>query len=264
MQYRMADEIEVTAVDAVRVVTLNRPDHQNATNAALHEALALVWGQIAADDGARAVVLTGAGSAFCAGGDLDWLQTLATDHAERRRVLLEARTIVTAMADLHLPIVAAVNGPAVGLGFSIATLCDLVYMAESGFFADPHVVLGLVAADGAAFTLPSLTTLVRAKEYLLLGDRILSSRALELGLVNAVLPDDDVLDAALATASRLAALPPRACQETKRLLNRTLVANVMAAIDYALAAESECFTTVEHGRALSGLSSVTRVSGRQS
>ncbi|MCU1361866.1 MAG: enoyl-CoA hydratase/carnithine racemase [Ilumatobacteraceae bacterium] len=246
-------ELSVEIDGAVRIVTLNRPAQHNATNAALHAALAHVWSDIERDSTARAVVLTGAGPSFCAGGDLEWLERIAVDEEERRRVLLEARKIVIGMADFGLPVVAAVNGPAVGLGFSLAMLCDLVYMSETAYFADPHVGIGLVAADGVAMVLPHLMGLMRVRELLLLGGRIDAREAVELGLATAVNATADVLPAALAVAKTLAALPARACQETKRALNRGLVLGIMSTIDHALAAESECFTSIEHSTALDRL-----------
>src|SRR4029453_16805200 len=115
------------------------------------------------------------------------------------------RQIVTGMVACRVPIVAAVNGPAVGLGCSIVALSDIVYMAESAHLSDPHVMVGLVAADGGPVSWPLLTSLQLAKEYALTGDRIPAQRAAQIGLVNHVVPDDEVLDQALACARRIAA-----------------------------------------------------------
>ena len=251
----------VAADGAVRVITLDRPDHRNATDAVLHAALADIWPAIERDVDARAVVITGAGDAFCGGGDLEWIQRLSVDDEERRRVLREARAIVTGMVACPLPVIAAVNGPAVGLGFSIAALCDLVYVAEDSYFADPHVVLGLAAADGAAFVLPHLTSLMRVKELLFTGERISASDAVAAGLATRSLPREEVVATAIGVAQRLAALPTRACQETKRALNRAVVASVAASLDHLLAAESECFTSDEHAAALARLTSGGRETG---
>ena len=125
-------------------------------------------------------------------------------------------------AILPVPIVAAVNGPAVGLGCSLAAMSDLVVMDEEAYFADPHVMIGLVAADGGALTWPLLTSLLRAKEYLLLGDRLPAAQALELGLANRVAPAGTSVEVATELARRLAALPPQAVRETKAALNTTL------------------------------------------
>ena len=127
---------------------LNRPDDLNATNHELHHALADLFPQLDADDDARAAVLTGNGRAFSAGGDFEYLDELTKDAALREQTLVDGKRIVRAWPRAACPIVAAVNGPAVGLGCSLVALSDIVYMAESAHLADPHVALGLVAADG--------------------------------------------------------------------------------------------------------------------
>ena len=116
---------------------------------------------------------------------------LAGDDDLRRQTLVDGKRIVTGMIGCRLPVVAAVNGPAVGLGCSIVALSDIVYMAESAHLADPHVMIGLVAADGGPVTWPLLTSLQLAKEYALTGDRIPAERAAAIGLVNHVCPDDE-------------------------------------------------------------------------
>ena len=224
-------------------MTLNRPDRLNAANRSLHRALVSVWAEAASDPETGAIVLTGAGRAFSAGGDADLLQAMSDDGALRTEVLEEAGRIVRAMVDCPLPIVAAVNGPAVGLGFSLASLCDLVVMSEDAFFADPHVSIGLVAGDGGALTLPLLSGLLRAKEFVLLGDRIPARDALAVGLANRVAPAPDVLEVATGLATRLARSPRQAVVETRRVLNLGLVASVAAGLDDALAAEADSFTT---------------------
>ena len=166
-------------------------------------------------------MLTGAGRAFSGGGDLDLLRRMSDDPSLRERIMAEAVDIVEAMTTVPVPIVAAVNGPAVGLGCSLAAMSDLVVMDEAAYFADPHVMLGLVAADGGALTWPLLTSLLRAKEFLLLGDRVPAAQALELGLANRVVPAGTSVEVATGLAGRLAALPPQAVRET-RALNGTL------------------------------------------
>ena len=146
--YDVPDEIQVRAEGPIRVVTLNRPDDLNATNHVLHQGLAELFPQLDADDEARVAVLTGAGRAFSAGGDFAYIDELARDEALRRVSLAHGRQIVTGMVGCRVPIIAAVNGPAVGLGCSLVALSDIVYMAESAHLADPHVLIGLVAADG--------------------------------------------------------------------------------------------------------------------
>jgi enoyl-CoA hydratase len=227
--------------DGVAIVTLNRPESLNAADEELHGAIASVWSQLTELPDCRAVVITGAGSAFSAGGDLSLLDRMTGDLALRRRVMAEAADIVHAMTSFPCPIVAAVNGPAVGLGCSLAGLSDLVVMAQSAYLSDPHVALGLAAGDGGAITWPFNMGLQRAKEWLLLGGRISAAQALQFGLANRVVPDGQAVPEAQKLARRLAALPPQALRETRRVLNQPLAARVDAALDDILAAETRSF-----------------------
>jgi enoyl-CoA hydratase len=163
----------------------------------------------------------------------------------RRDTLAEGREIVLNMVRCRIPVIAAVNGPAVGLGCSLIALSDVVYMAESAYLSDPHVPVGLVAADGGPVTWPLHTSLLLAKEYAFTGERISAARAAAIGLANHVCPDDEVLAAALATAHKIAALPPQAVEGTKRVLNLHLERAVLSTIDFALASENESFDTPE-------------------
>lgn len=235
------DELLVEAHGAVRVVTLNRPAALNAANASLHRELALIWAELDADPDVAAIVLTGAGRAFSGGGDLDLLSAMTEDPALRAEVMAEAMDIVRSLTSVRVPVIAAVNGPAVGLGCSLAAMCDLVVIEEQAYFADPHVALGLVAADGGALTWPLLTSLLRAKEYILLGDRLGAAAAVELGVANRVVPTGTSVSVALELATRLAALPPQSVRETKRLLNAALRASVTSLLDEAVATETASF-----------------------
>jgi enoyl-CoA hydratase len=243
--YDVPDELEVVVDGPVRVVKLNRPGQLNATNHELHRGLAGLFPQIDADEEARAVVLTGNGKAFSAGGDFTYIDELSKDAAMRKETLVHGRQIVTGMVGCRVPIVAAVNGPAVGLGCSLVALSDIVFMSESAHLADPHVLIGLVAADGGPVTWPLMISLQLAKEYALTGDRIPAERAAAIGLVNHVCPDGEALDQAMACAHRIAALPQRAVEDTKRILNLHLERAVVATLDFALSAEDRSFTSSE-------------------
>lgn len=235
------DELLIEARGSVRVVILNRSDALNAANEALHGEVARIWRELDADPDVRAIVVTGSGRAFSAGGDLHLLQRMVEDVALREAIMAEGAEIVRAMTSVRVPIIAAVNGPAVGLGCSLVSMCDLVIMEEDAYFADPHVSLGLVAADGGALTWPLLTSLLRAKEFILLGDRLSAGDAAALGLANRVVPTGVAVDVALQLAERLAVLPPQAVRETKALLNGAVRHSVETVLAGAIAAESQSF-----------------------
>jgi enoyl-CoA hydratase len=245
MTYDLPPELEVEIDGPIRIVRLNRPDDLNATNHVLHQALADVFPMLDADEDARVAVITGNGRAFSAGGDFNYIDELTTDDALRRQTLIDGKRIVTGMVGCRLPVIAAVNGPAVGLGCSIVALSDIVYMSEKAHLADPHVMVGLVAADGGPVVWPLLTSIQLAKEYALTGDRITAARAAEIGLANHVCPPDEVLDQALACAKKIAKLPKRATEDTKRILNLHVERAVLSVLDFALTAEDRSFRSPE-------------------
>ncbi|MAG31523.1 MAG: enoyl-CoA hydratase [Deltaproteobacteria bacterium] len=246
----MPDCLLIESRGPIRIVRLNRPEQLNATSPELHKRLSEVWGELAADPEARAVVITGEGRAFSAGGDLDLIKDMRQNFALRRQILQEAKAIVRGLVDFPLPLVAAVNGPAVGLGCSLVSLSDVVFMSESAYLADPHVTVGLVAGDGGAVTFPLVMSLLKAKEFLLTGDRIPAEEALRLGLANRVVKSDDLLDQALAYAERLAAQPRRAVEGTKRTLNLHLSKAMAGILDFAISSESESFDCPDHHAAI--------------
>lgn len=249
--YGMPDEIDVRAEGSLRIITLNRPDELNAVNDNLHVGLAGLWGALNEDAGARAAVITGAGRAFSAGGDFNYLDELRSDEALRQKTIKHGRDLVIGMVRCRIPVVAAVNGPAVGLGCSLAALSDVVYMAENAFFADPHVSIGLVAADGGPLVWGSQISLLQAKEFALTGVRIAAQHAVELGLANHVVADP--LGEAVACATKLLELPQQAVEATKRLMNLQLEKSVMASLDYANLAEYVSFGTADFNRIVDGL-----------
>jgi enoyl-CoA hydratase len=239
--YDMPSEIDVRAEGALRIITLNRPDDLNAVNDSLHVGLARLWQRLTDDASARAAVITGSGKAFSAGGDFAYLAELAEDAGLRAKTIRDGREIVLGMARCRIPVIAAVNGPAVGLGCSLVALSDIVFIAPDAFLADPHVQVGLVAADGGPLTWPLHISLLLAKEYALTGTRIRAQRAVELGLANHVA--DDPFAAAVECAKKIMELPQQAVESTKRVLNIHLERAVLASLDYALSAEHQSFVT---------------------
>ncbi|MGI5219824.1 enoyl-CoA hydratase/isomerase family protein [Nocardia sp. CA-290969] len=253
MRYDLPEVLTVTADGPVRTVTINRPDELNAVNADLHRALAQVWRQLAADTEARVVILTGAGRAFSAGGDLDWITSFLDDPVARDESIREGAEIIEELLRCPLPVIAAVNGPAVGLGASIAILCDIVLISDRAHLADPHVAVGLVAGDGGAAFWPLLTPILRTREYLYTGDRIDAATAVELGLASRVVPAGELLAAARSLADRLAKQPQNALSSTKRVVNMYLSQALAGPLQAGFAAEVVTMQSPEHRERLEAL-----------
>ena len=238
--------ITVTADGPVRVVTIDRPDVLNAVDESLHTALTSLWDDLAADEDAAAVVLTGAGRAFSAGGDLDYIRRFPDEPELRRRTMNEAQAILWKMVRFPLPLIAAVNGPAVGLGMSLALAADIVLASDRASFADPHVSVGLVCGDGGAALLPLVAPLLRAKELLFTGDRIDADTAVELGIASRVVPHGRLLPDAVALAQRIAVQPRFALRQTKRAIQLGIERSMTGVVEAAAAAELESMATTEH------------------
>jgi enoyl-CoA hydratase len=251
--YSLPPELRVEADGPVRTVILNRPAELNAISQALHRALAIVWAQLSADLDARVVILTGAGRAFSAGGDLDWISSFPKDPVARDDSLREGAQIIEEMLRFPLPVISAVNGAAVGLGCSLAVLCDVVLMSERAFLADPHVSVGLVAGDGGAAFWPLLTPIIRSREYLYTGDRIPAAEAVELGLATRTVAPDDLLPEARRLAGRLAQQPAEALRGTKRVVNMHLSRALSGAMQAGFAAEAVTMQSAEHQERLLAL-----------
>ena len=236
----------VTEDGPVRIVTMNRPDERNAADAVMHRELAEVWAILAADPDCRAVILTGSGRAFSAGGDFPRMVATQEDPAIQDEVFAEARETVLGMLTLPQPLIAAVNGAAVGLGASLIALCDLAIASERAFLADPHLGVGLVPADGAALLWPMMMGLMRAKQYVFTGERIPADVALQFGLVNQVVPAEEVGPSAVALAHRLSQVPAEALRATQRLMGAYATRALTEILEEALTSERASVNSAEH------------------
>jgi enoyl-CoA hydratase len=252
----MSDTIdEVITIESdgpVRILRMNRAEHYNAVNSDLHIRLGTIWAEVAADPDARAVVLTGNGPTFSAGGDYDFMMQIEKDPAIRWKIMEEARRIIYEILRFPLPLISAVNGPAVGLGASLAMMSDLVVMSEEAHLADPHVAVGLVAGDGGAAAWPTNTSMLLAKEFLFLGDPVPADRAYAIGLANRVVPKGDVVSTSVELAQRLSKLPQHALRDTKRALNLGIEQNMAATRDFALVAQRFSLGDEDHLKFLAG------------
>jgi enoyl-CoA hydratase len=235
---------------AVWTVILDRSDRRNAVDEAMQAAILSAVRAATIDPNVRSILLTGAGSSFSAGGDFGLIRRMQDDGEVRRRVLDQSRSLFGSLRDLHVPIVAAINGPAIGAGCTLALLCDIVIMAEEASLGDPRVAFGLAPGDGAAVLWPLLGGLPAARSYLLTGDQVSAEEAYRIGLVSQVVSAADLQETAMAVASRLASLPPAAVQATKRVLNQYLVAAETPVFELALAAERTSFDNAEHRDAI--------------
>ncbi|MET1756332.1 enoyl-CoA hydratase/isomerase family protein [Novosphingobium sp. RD2P27] len=227
-------------------ITLNRPDAMNAVNLELHDELPQALWFAQGDTGSDVIVLTGAGRAFSAGGDLDHIEKNARnphlfDHEARM-----AKRLVTTLLDIDKPVVCRLNGHAVGLGATLALLCDVIFAAEGAKIGDPHVGLGLVAGDGGAIIWAQRIGLTRAKEYLLTGELLTASKAAEIGLINHCVPPEE-LDARVdAFCDKLLNGAMVAIRATKVLMNLELKRLTTALIDAGIAYESVSVRSADH------------------
>jgi len=236
----------------LRVVIEHPTQPQNAVDDLLHGELAQLFSDLKREGEARAVVLTGSRGIFSAGGDFAWFPTLS-DLAALEHLRRDAKQMIWDLLDVPIPIVAALNGPAVGLGASIALLCDVILMAEGASIADPHVRVGLVAGDGGAAIWPLALGPARAKQYLLTGDRVSAAEAERMGLVNRVVPDDTLEAESFAFAKRLAEGAPLAIQYTKQAVNKLVKDALNVAFDASTALEIVTFQSEDHREALAAI-----------
>jgi enoyl-CoA hydratase len=245
------ESLEVERIDSVLRIALARGE-LNAIDAILHWELAEAFRLLRREASARAVVITGKGATFSAGGDFDWFPSLHEVERleELRRV---ARQLIWDLVEVEIPVVAAINGPAVGLGATIALLCDVILMAETATISDPHVRVGIAAGDGGTAIWPLLVGPARAKQYLLTGDVIPAGEAERIGLVNQVVPPADLQEQALELARRLAAGAPLAIRYTKAAINKLVKDALGLSFDYATGLELLTLLSADHQEALQAI-----------
>jgi enoyl-CoA hydratase/carnithine racemase len=238
--------------DVLRITIAHPTSRLNAVDDLLHHELTALFRGLRRESDARAVLLTGEGRAFSAGGDFSWFPELQ-EPGRLDSLRRDAKQMIWDLLDVELPIVAAVNGPAIGLGASIALLCDVVFAAEGATFADPHVRVGIVAGDGGAAIWPLALGPARAKQYLLTGDALDAREAERIGLINFVVAPDVLADKALAFAERLAAGAPLAVRYTKLAVNKLVKDALNVAFDTSTALEIVTFRSDDHREALAAL-----------
>lgn len=250
------DETRYTTIlisrrDRILTLTMNRPEALNAADAQLHEELARVFRDAAADPDSDVIVFTGTGRAFSAGGDLRWMQeAIERPESFDTRTVDEARSIIMSMLDCDKPIICRMNGDAVGLGATLALFCDIIVAADSARIGDPHVKVGLVAGDGGAAIWPQLVGYARAKEYLMTGDLIPAPEAARMGLINHAVPAAGLDEKVYGLADRLAKGATLAVRWTKRSVNVPLKEIVNKVLDTSIAYEALSNRTRDHQEAV--------------
>ena len=244
--------IKVEVANKLATVTLNRPEAMNSTNPQMHAELEQVWVDLAEDAGINAILLTGAGRAFSAGGDVKAMAArYGTEEGKQRTLTLSAgaRRLIQNMLDVGQPIIGAINGDAMGLGATIALFCDVIVVSETARLADTHVKVGIVAGDGDAVIWPLLIGPARAKEFLMRGKIINGAEAAQMGLVNYAVPVEAVLPKAREIAQELADGATWAIRWSKLSVNKWLKGEVNWSLVGWVAYEMLTFHTDDHREA---------------
>jgi len=253
----MTDLVRVEHEGAIAILTLNQPDKRNPISGLdMIDALDAAMRALDADVAVRAVILTGAGSAFSSGGDLKAMVARKSSLRDpvpaqtRRNYKAGIQRLPLMFEALEVPVIAAVNGPAIGAGCDLACMCDIRIAGESAKFAESFVKLGIVPGDGGAWLLPRIVGFARASELALTGDMLDAAEALACGLVSRVVPDDRLLDEARIVANKIAANPPHAVRMTKRLLREGHRATLANILELSAAMQALGHATADHDEAV--------------
>jgi enoyl-CoA hydratase/carnithine racemase len=253
----MTHPLLITQEGPISIITLNQPERRNPiSDLDMVDALCDAVSAADADMNVRAVILTGAGSAFSSGGDVKKMRmdgggTRDTQPANtRRNYKFGIQRLPLLFQAIEVPVVAAINGPAIGAGCDLACMCDVRIAAQSARFAESFVKMGIIPGDGGAWLLPRIIGFSRATEMALTGEMIDAAQALEYGLVSHVVPDNDLMEKARAIAGKIAANPPHATRMTKRLLRAAQTATLANILEMSAAMQAVAHTTADHDEAI--------------
>lgn len=253
---KYARVIDFELADGIATVTFNRPHHRNAIATDVHGELEELWLDLARDERIRVIILTGAGPVFSAGGNIKEMAAMhGTPHGYRTalHMLSAGPRLLNNLLSIEQPIIAAVNGDAIGLGATVALFCDIVVMNEAAQIGDTHVRAGLSAGDGGAVIWPMLLGMTKAKEMLMRGLLIKGAEAERINLVNYAVPADEVLPKAMEIAQDLASLPPIAVRFTKRPLNQAVKQQFNLNMDSSFGYEMISMLSDDHLEALKSI-----------
>jgi len=251
VDYKAYECILFEREEKILTATLNRPESLNAVNADLHTELVEMYADFERDDEAHVMILTGAGRGFCSGGDVGGGLLKGEDLQQTmQQIFWEARRLIMNILEVDKPILAAVNGPAAGLGVTLALFCDIVYASEKARLGDTHVKVGVVAGDGGAVIWPLLVGVNRAKELLMTGDLLDAQEAFRIGLVNHVVPHEQLMEVVRERARQLVSGSTLAIRGTKKSVNVYMKWMVNQVLDLSMHLEKECFDRMlqEHAR----------------
>jgi len=232
----------------ILTLTMDRPDALNAVNGAMHDELTRIFYDAANDPLSDVIVLTGAGRAFCSGGDIPWMQSLIDEGFDR--TAREAKRIIFSLLDCEKPVIARINGHATGFGATLALFCDVIIAAETAKIGDPHVLVGFTAGDGGAVIWPQLIGYTRAKEYLMTGALMTAPEAARIGLINHAVPSEELDERVYGLAEQLASGSQIAIRTTKMAVNIPLKQLAASVMDACLAFESLSNASRDHQEAV--------------
>lgn len=251
--------VDVDSVSAVATITLNRPSRRNALNQHMLSALDAAVARLAADDSVRVIVLTGAGNSFCSGVDTDELvggtntgpHTPGSGGAEAlRQGFSLSHRIILSLFNVEKPVIAAIDGPAVGAGLDLACACDLRIASPTARFSAAYIKVGLFPGYGGVWFYPRLFGMSRAAEMMLTGDFLSAEQALEAGFLNRLVPQQDLQKEAESLAARIAAGPPIAVRLAKTMMHRSLGVDLATSLDMSAAAESITLSSADHAEGM--------------
>ena len=252
ISYDQYEGLLVEKKDKILTVTLNAPESSNAFSAAMHRSMSRIWDDIADDPEVNVVVLTGAGKAFSAGGNIIAMQQKIDDPSIWDATTApEAKHLVFRMLECDKPVIARLNGHAIGLGATVALLCDIIIAAEHAKIGDPHVNAGLVAGDGGSLMWPQLIGYARAKEFLFTGDLMTAADAQRIGLINHVVPADQLDEKVYGLAKRIAAGAMKSIRWTKQVMNVPLRQIAHSTMDLSISLETQSNLSKDHQEAVS-------------
>lgn len=261
VDYAAYSALKITLRERILTITLSNPGRRNAVSPAMSEELARIWDDVWEDQNAAVVILTGEGDSFCSGADLSLLKD--SGEASPPATVLNgttriARKHVMGILDCEKPVIAKLRGPAFGLGATLALACDMVFASPNARICDSHVKAGIVAGDGAVLLWPLAIGFHRAKEYLMTGDPVPAEVAERIGLINRVLPDDELDAHVQALAEKLRDLPPHAVNYTKVGMNVALKQMTQSGFEASLAYEVYSMRMQDHQEAMTAFAEKRR------